>query len=650
MKLFKIGEQLYKQDGQKLVEIETPENIEELQVFDYSKEAETFEKMSIKDVAETFEKRRATANELKDKAQEGTEEDVSKFFEAADEVIALAHIHDQRKKVTEQANIELPEIETAESGDDAAKTEKDLTKAENDEQEKADQDTETSEETSETQEEEKKDNAFRPQIKPELEGTEANKELIMAADTIIRQANGGYGIKPDNTLTVASESQKRMGFRPAEGNTSYGTDEFYNDFAEKAAPIWETAEEYRNQNSEFAGSPQFVKIGSFDTMEKSGRSSDKIYAADVTTSCDEGTILPFVECDVEARDLTSLIDWVSVGKQCKVQYYQDFSIDETQYIGRWDKTAQDAFNTARDAYYTALGVTPWDAAAQAAAETARIDMLNAQKNIIGQPESCRPVSAPIALETLYARMAWPIDFEDCSPDMIRFTQEKLDRKFMRATNSWLLEKLYDASYEVTFDHTDAATYPRLSKLDAALAVEIVFTELVAKSKVIKNTSDSVWTAFVPEPMIDLLSTGLKISAFETRRELESFTGFNIVPVIDPKGSTVNGTTDELFQSFGDLSTPAIGSSNAFSTQRLLRNWDVQLFDLSDVIGVTRPTIDLKAQVTHDSINGNWVAASMYETFRGLGFPSCVPGIYVKFSNLCASGMKAGFSDTSCSVS
>lgn len=312
---------------------------------------------------------------------------------------------------------------------------------------------------------------------------------------------------------------------------------------------------------------------------------------------------------------------------CKLEYYQDISIASVaDGITTWDEAARDAYQDALDLWRA----TPDDPQLFA-------DLKAAEKTcaIAGCATSATVTMLPIA-----ACLEYPSDLEYCSPESIRAYRRALNRLFLRERTSNMLAVIETLSIGVT---VDAAAAPFISALPifdgtditntldvqvgAMSVLDIVLSTLKPHGVMAERVTEGNYTAILPYGLQLALELDGRLA--EGVSAIRDALGVNVITTLD----TATGTA----LPFGAL--PAVGSSNAFSTLRLPSDWDIILADLDDFFEISRPDIELGAQMTPESARGNMVFGGFMESFAGYGKDGCHPSWSISLSNLVYNGVR-----------
>lgn len=308
---------------------------------------------------------------------------------------------------------------------------------------------------------------------------------------------------------------------------------------------------------------------------------------------------------------------------CELEYYRDISIASVaDGITVWDDTARDAYQDALDAWREDVaGGGPFDPQLFA-------DLKAAEKTcaVAGCAATDTVSMVPIA-----ACLEYPTDLEYCSPQSIQAYRRALNRLFLRERTANMLAIMATFSIGVT---VDAAAAPFLNddstpvQLGASAMLDYVITTLKPQGVMAERVTEGNYTLIMPYGLQRALELDNRLA--EGRDALASaFGGVQVITTLD----TATGTA----LPFGAL--PAVGSSNNFTTLALPTDWDMLLVDLDDFFEISRPNIEVGAQITPESIRGNMVFGGFMESTAGYGKDGCHPAWVVSLTNLVYNGAR-----------
>lgn len=187
---------------------------------------------------------------------------------------------------------------------------------------------------------------------------------------------------------------------------------------------------------------------------------------------------------------------------------------------------------------------------------------------------------------------------------------------------------------------DAAASPFVHngvQLDAACVVDRVLCELLPQGTMAERLTGGNYTAIIPDGMAKALNLGNRQACHAFESEFKSITGVaRVVTSLD-----VAATAEDLCPAGPYPEIPKKGSTVTFDDVRLPKNWNVQFVDTDDFFQLSRPDITVGAEITHDSVKGNYVAHEFQETFVGYGKDGCHPSWNLNFMNLCYNGVRVG---------
>lgn len=310
---------------------------------------------------------------------------------------------------------------------------------------------------------------------------------------------------------------------------------------------------------------------------------------------------------------------------CKLEYYRDITLASVaDGITVWDETARDAYQDA----LTAWKADPSDPQLFA-------DLKAAEKTCA--MAGCA-VSATVTMLPIAACLEYPNDLEYCSPESIRAYRRALNRLFIRERTSNMLAVMESLSIGVT---VNAAAAPFISqtpvyaattvdvRAGALSVLDIVLSSLKPRGVMAERVTEGNYSVIIPYGL--QLALELDDRLAQGKAMIAEALGVNVITTLD----TATGTA----LPFGAL--PAVGSTNAFSTLRLPDDWDLILCDLDDFFEISRPDIELGAQMTPDSARGNMVFGGFMESFAGYGKDGCHPSWVISLTNLAYNGARPG---------
>lgn len=301
---------------------------------------------------------------------------------------------------------------------------------------------------------------------------------------------------------------------------------------------------------------------------------------------------------------------------CKLEYYRDITLASvSDGITVWDTTARDAYQAALDTFRATPNATNL-AALKAAEKTCTI-------------AGCAP-TAEVTMLPIAACLEYPTDLEYCSPESIRAYRRALQRLFVRERASNMLAVVQTLSSTVTVDAAAAPfvnTEASAVQLGAGAVVDYVISALKSQGVVAERVTEGNYSAILPYGLQMALELDGRLAwGIE---QIENALGVPVITAMD----TATGTA----LPYGAV--PAAGSTTAFSALRFPTDWDIFVLDLDDFFEISRPDIEVGAQITPETIRGNMVFGGFMESSAGYGKDGCHPAWHIQFSNLVYNGAR-----------
>jgi len=635
-KLIKIGEQTYKTNGFKLEK--TEETSEDS--LDFTELNTELSNASLTDLKAKYEGKKSSYDEAKKKAQdEGSNEALTAQIEAKNELTVILNAYQIKSELAEQAKEEEPE-------------ELPETEAEPAEQTGGEKDGEENKEDEKVEEAEPAEN-LQPEIVEE-------KQLVTASGSLTTRELRNQPMFHQDQVMARQEKVVR---EPA-------------DFIVASANPYVEAETSRMSDSRMSDqylSDSFMQLAS-ESRGLSGGSSQKIHLGkyEVLTSpmiaagggdqvgnefftrgvrqdfnsmpavtaagelCDEDTRKVIPDCDFEGQDLTTMLQTYAA-PTCNLFYYQDIPISElNDGVGLYDAGQKQAYCDARDAFKAA------QIAGDAEAITAAMAELKAFEKRCTDA-GCLPKVGPVVMEAVYRCISWSIEQQDCSPESVAVYRRKLEKLFQRAVNSHFLMNIEAMSKTVSIDAADPANgFVNADglQLDAACVLDTVLTKMSCITQLSERIQDANYSIIVPRGMMKLLSMGQNRSNYsQFQTDFASFfSGYNVVETPDFAAEPGNILPDPLYPALPDVGP---GEVCAYSDLLMPKDFKIYFFDPSSMFQIRRPDVSVSAQITNESVKGNWVAQEFFESFYGYGKDGCQPSYVLDLTNLCSNGAKVG---------
>lgn len=681
-KLIKVGEQLYKLNGFKLEEV--AEGDAEKAV-DLSEQAEKLAGGSLESVREAHTAKKQEFEELKKEAQSGSNEALAKQLEVQAELAVISGAFDSKKALIEAASAEAEDLPEEEKEEEITETEEGAV-----------------EETTETGTTETEEKVVEEAEKVVEEAAEAAEEKELVAATGSVSAENIADAQPKvfvtegtlNNVVDGKLVRKQAEFVTASATPTIHrpkdriTDEREIDsyIADNMNDMLSTGRGLRQ------GETHEVTLGHFEVLTSPsivdgvvtasgslGASGGKTLGNENFTRgayrhledqpavlasgelCDEDERRTIPNCNYEGQDLTGLVQTYA-SPNCQLYYYKDIPLSAVKDGIGFDWDAQ-AYCDARDAYKEAVTADEPDTAAVSEALAA---LKIAEKNECAEAQ-CLPKEGPVVMEPIYRCLSWSIEEQDCNAEMIALHRRKLEVLFERALNSHFLTNIAKHSYNVTLDAADPANgfiNADGQQLDASLVLATVLNQLSSIVQLVERMNDGNYSIIIPRGMMNFLALGQKYSAYEnTVDDFRScFSDYRIIEtpdfgqVIDPDtGEVIDACPTPVGPAWTGYPEPSDGAAwvsgldvangglAPIPWNTLLTPSDFRIYfaDLSDFFKIQRPDVRLGAQITHESIKGNRVAAEFYETFVGYGKDGCHPSFTLDLFNLCSNGARVG---------
>lgn len=314
---------------------------------------------------------------------------------------------------------------------------------------------------------------------------------------------------------------------------------------------------------------------------------------------------------------------------CELEYYRDITLaDVATGVGVWDSTARTAYQDALDAWRASMTAT--NLAALKAAEKLCV--------IAGCPPTDTVDMLPI-----YACLEYPTDLEYCSPQAIRAYWRALNRAYVRERSSNFLAVLATKSARITVDASDAfftsavpiydgtnITNTIVAQLGATAVIDYVMSSMLGLGVMQERITDGNYTAVIPYGLQKLLELDGRLA--EAQQTIAQALGVSrVITSMDvATGSSIpwsaapdqDGTTEDFITSYKPPT-----------------DWDIAVFDPDDWFAISRPDIEVGAQITPETIRGNMAFGGFMESFEGYGKDGAHPSYTIALSNLVYNGAR-----------
>lgn len=319
---------------------------------------------------------------------------------------------------------------------------------------------------------------------------------------------------------------------------------------------------------------------------------------------------------------------------CTLEHYTDISLSTVQNgITVWDADARAAFQDALDAWRADVaGGGPYDPQLYA-------DLKAAEKQcaIAGCPSTAVVTMLPIA-----ACLEYPTDLEYCSPETIRAYNRALAREFVRQRTAAMLTTVTALSATVTVDASGAlftASTPIFDGTDitntvdvqmgASIALDFVISTLKPQGVMLERITAGNYALVLPFGLGELVAMDGRFAGVEDLAS--AFPGVSqVITALD-----VSSTDTIPYPA-----VPAAGSTTAFEGNlEPPTDWSLYLLDLDDFFEISRPDIELGAQLAPSTIRGNMVFGGFMESAAGYGKDGVHPAWKIDFSNLVYNGVR-----------
>jgi hypothetical protein len=628
MRMFKIGDQWYKLDGAQLVKIDAPETEPaEGEFFDASTLVTEFDGIGeLTAVADRANELIGEYNRLRTEAAT----DPSKLTEAKtayDASLVARVLHGERKTALDG----LPEAGALPN--EPAPTETDDKPTETD-----DKPDETPDETPDGTDVTVPDDASSLTQSMQLVTAAAAAAGVDPADVFARLVPGG-GDKPAGAPARTEPRQQATIIAAADIGFGGGHDMSLDDLATAhqrfaksrrhntaaVAQTIATIEMYGDAPSMVA-SAQAVEAAAdrkIDAASAAEFHARRAGSRGMTAAAPDRCGPPDVRREIKyaGDDTSPLLNLVETypSPHCELEYYKDISLsDASPGVGRWTEAARSAYQTALDNWRSTQ-----DAATLAALKAAEKLCVIAD---------CPP-TGNVTMLPIYACIEYPTDLEVCSPQAIRAYMRALNRAWIRERSSNFLAVLATMSARVTVDASDgffenADTTP--IRLGAGGVLDYVMSTLMGMGVMDERVTEGDYVAVVPYGLQRLL-------------EMEGRLAEGVSAISDTLGGirTITSLDVATGSSLPWTSMPAQDGTTTDFVGALLppSAWDIAVFDPSDFFAITRPDIELGAQVTPETIRGNMVFGGFMESHEGYGKDGAHPSWTIAASNLVYNGVR-----------
>lgn len=312
---------------------------------------------------------------------------------------------------------------------------------------------------------------------------------------------------------------------------------------------------------------------------------------------------------------------------CELEYYRDITLsDVADGVGIWDTAARDAYQNALDAWR----------ADPTAANLAALKAAEKQCAIAGCPPTDTVDMLPI-----YACLEYPTDLEYCSPEAIRAYMRTLNRAWIRERSSNFLAVLATKSARITVD-ASAAPFVNTNEFDfdgstaavqlgATAVIDYVMSTIMGMGVMAERITSANYTAVMPYGLQRLLEFDNRLAEGVSALS-DALGGIRVVTTLD----TATGTA----LPWSSVPTQD-GSAVDFTTILPPTDWDLAVFDPDDWFAISRPDIELGAQITPETIKGNMVFGGFMESHEGYGKDGAHPSWTIGLSNLVYNGARPG---------
>lgn len=310
---------------------------------------------------------------------------------------------------------------------------------------------------------------------------------------------------------------------------------------------------------------------------------------------------------------------------CTLEYYRSISIaDVTSGVGIWDDTARTAYQDALDTFLATPNATNLSAL-KAAEKTYVI-------------ADCPPTATATML-AIYMSLRYPNDLEFCSPEAIQEYTRTLERLWLRQRTANFLAVVATLSARVTVDasatpfvNTDQFDFDGSTaavQLGATAVMDYVLSSLLPLGVMTERINAGNYVAVMPYGLQRLLELDGRLAEGVVALS-DALGGIDVITSMD----TATGTALPW-----SAAPTQDGSSVAFSTLLPPTDWDIHVMDPSDFFAISRPSIELGAQVTPETVGGNMVFGGFMESFEGYGKDGPHPSYVIAFSNLKYNGAR-----------
>lgn len=312
---------------------------------------------------------------------------------------------------------------------------------------------------------------------------------------------------------------------------------------------------------------------------------------------------------------------------CKLEYYRDIGLAAVaDGVGRWDAAARDAYQDALDAWRGDM--TAANLAALKAAEKLCVIA------------NCPPTDV-VDMLPIYACMEYPTDLEYCSPQAIRSYWRALNRAYTRERSANFLAVLATKSARITvdasagpfvssvpiYDGTDIATTID-SRLGATAVIDYVMSSVLPLGVMTERVTAGNYVAVIPYGLQKLLEFEQRLA--DAQQTIAEALGVSrVVTTLD----VATGTSLPW-----GAAPPQDGTTTDFVANYMPPSaWDIAVFDPEDWFAISRPDIEIGAQVTPETVRGNMAFGGFMESFEGYGKDGAHPSYTIALSELVYNG-------------
>lgn len=321
--------------------------------------------------------------------------------------------------------------------------------------------------------------------------------------------------------------------------------------------------------------------------------------------------------------LLNLIDQYPA-PHCKLEVYKDLTLAQVaDGITIWTEAARTDYQDALDTWRTTPNATNY-AALKAAEKVCTI-------------AGCLPIET-VTMLPIAACLIYPNDLEYCSPESIRAWMRTLERAWLRERAANFLSVIATKSARVTVDASAAPfvnTETNPIQLGALAVADYVITSLLQMGVMAERVTEGNYVAAMPFGLERMLRLDARLSPDTVDEVADQMSaalgGIRVVTSLD--------TATGVGLPWATVPTQD-GSAVAFSTILPPTDWEMALFDPDDFFAISRPNIELGAQMTPETVPGNMVFGGFMESFEGYGKDGAHPSWTIAFSNFKYNGARA----------